>query len=137
MAASYGTLRHREVLSTVLEDISQVDMALEDETHTLTATDSASGSVFAYQGETLESNNFQGTLQALTTVSLTGETLTGKGKIALALYLGGEGPPTVQITLYRSNEKNCLAALDGKPLCLVRRSMAVALIETVRAIVLN
>ena len=137
MAASYDALRHQEVLPAALEDISQVDMTLEGETYTLTAADSADGPAFAYQGETLESNDFQSALQALTAVSFTDEAPTGKEEIALTLHLEGEGSPTVQIALYRFDGENCLATLDGKPLCLVERSAAVALIEAVHAIVLN
>lgn len=93
MAASYDALRHQEVLPAALEDISQVDMTLEGETYTLTAADSADGPAFAYQGETLESNDFQSALQALTAVSFTDEAPTGKEEIALTLHLEGEGSP--------------------------------------------
>ena len=137
MAASYDALRHQEVLPAALEDISQVDMTLEGETYTLTAADSADGSAFAYQGETLESSDFQSALQALTAVSFTDQAPTGKEEIALTLHLEREGSPTVQIALYRFDGENCLATLDGEPLCLVERSAAVALIEAVHAIVLN
>lgn len=137
MAASYDALRHQEVLPAALEDISQVDMTLEGETYTLTAADSADGPAFAYQGETLESSDFQSALQALTAVSFTDEAPTGKEEITLTLHLEGEGSPSVQIALYRFDGENCLATLDGKPLCLVDRSAAVALIEAVHAIVLN
>ena len=75
--------------------------------------------------------------QALTAVSFTDEAPTGKEEIALTLHLEREGSPTVQIALYRFDGENCLATLDGKPLCLVDRSAAVALIEAVHAIVLN
>ena len=137
MAASYDDLRHQEVLPAALEDISQVDVTLEGETYTLTAADGADGPAFAYQGETLESSDFQSALQALTAVSFTDEAPTGKEEIALTLHLEGEGSPTVQIALYRFDGENCLATVDGKPLCLVERSAAVALIEAVHAIVLS
>ena len=137
MAASYDDLRHQEVLPAALEDISQVDVTLEGETYTLTAADGADGPAFAYQGETLESTDFQSALQALTAVSFTDEAPTGKEEIALTLHLEREGSPTVQIALYRFDGENCLATLDGEPLCLVERSAAVSLIEAVHAIVLN
>ena len=137
MAASYDALRHQEVLPAALEDISQVDVTLEGETCTLTAADGADGPAFAYQGETLENTDFQSALQALTAVSFTDEAPTGKEEITLTLHLEGEGSPSVQIALYRFDGENCLATLDGKPLCLVDRSAAVALIEAVHAIVLN
>ena len=137
MAASYDDLRHQEVLPAALEDISQVDVTLEGEPYTLTAADGADGPAFAYQGETLESTDFQSALQALTAVSFTDEAPTGKEEIALTLHLEREGSPTVQIALYRFDGENCLATLDGEPLCLVERSAAVSLIEAVHAIVLN
>ena len=114
-----------------------MDVTLEGETYTLTAADGADGPAFAYQGETLESTDFQSALQALTAVSFTDEAPTGKEEITLTLHLEGEGSPSVQIALYRFDGENCLATLDGKPLCLVDRSAAVALIEAVHAIVLN
>ena len=90
MAASYDALRHQEVLPAALEDISQVDVTLEGETCTLTAADGADGPAFAYQGETLESTDFQSALQALTAVSFTDEAPTGKEEITLTLHLEGE-----------------------------------------------
>ena len=52
-----------------------------------------------------------------------------KEEIGMTVYLGNENYSKVQIELYRYDGSVCLAAVDGKPVSLIKRSQALDLIE--------
>lgn len=55
----------------------------------------------------------------------------------MTLSLDREDAGEIQIQLYRYDGEHCIAAVDGKSLCLVKRAAVVDLIEAVHAIVLD
>ena len=57
-------------------------------------------------------------------------------KPELTVYMENENWPKIEIKLYRYDGEYCLAAVDGEPVSLVKRSAAVDLMEAVRGIVL-
>lgn len=62
--------------------------------------------------------------------------LLGRREIAFTLRLGNENFPQVKVELYRKDGTYCLAVVDGKPLGLIERSLAVDLVEAVNEMVL-
>ena len=137
MACGYDDLRHPEVLPADFADISQLDISLEGADYTITSEGDSDERTYSYQEEELDIADLQSALEALTADSFTSEEPTQKEEISLTLHLGLEGEPTVTIDLYRYDGTNCLAVVDGEPVCLVARSAVVDLVEAVNAIVLN
>lgn len=137
MAASYNDLRHLEVLPATFEDIRQADISLEGSRYTLASEQDGKEQVWSYQGEELEIDGFRNALNALTADEFTTEKPSGKEEISLTLSLDREDAGESQIQLYRYDGEHCIAAVDGKSVCLVKRAAVVDLIEAVHAIVLD
>ena len=137
MACGYDDLRHPEVLPADFADISQMDISLEGKDYTITSAGDSDERTYSYQEEELDIADLQTALEALTADSFTSETPSQKEEISLTVHLDLEGAPTVTIDLYRYDGTNCLAVVDGEPVCLVSRSAVVDLVEAVNAIVLN
>lgn len=137
MACGYDDLRHPEVLPADFADISQLDISLEGADYTITSEGDSDERTYSYQEEELDIADLQSALEALTADSFTSEAPTQKEEISLTVHLDLEGEPTVTIDLYRYDGTNCLAVVDGEPVCLVARSAVVDLVEAVNAIVLN
>ena len=132
-AVSYNELRHQEVMSADFDDITQIDITLEDKEYTIQADDES----YYYNDEEIEIDDFKNALEALTADSFTDEQPAQKEEIALTLHLNNENYPQITIILYRYDGSYCLAEVDGETVSLVERSYVVDLIETVNAIVLN
>lgn len=132
-AVSYNELRHQEVMSADFDDITQIDITLEDKEYTIQADDEN----YYYNDEEIEIDDFKNALEALTADSFTDEQPAQKEEIALTLHLNNENYPQITIILYRYDGSYCLAEVDGETVSLVERSYVVDLIETVNAIVLN
>ena len=132
-AVSYNELRHQEVMSADFDDITQIDITLEDKEYTIQADDES----YYYNDEEIEIDDFKNALEALTADSFTDEQPAQKEEIALILHLNNENYSQITIILYRYDGSYCLAEVDGETVSLVERSYVVDLIETVNAIVLN
>ena len=76
-------------------------------------------------------------LSALSADSFTDEEPGDKLEIGLTLHLDTKEEASIQVDLYRYDGTNCLAVVDGEPVCLVARSSVMDLVEAVNAIVLN
>lgn len=139
MAASRDDLRHQEVLPAEFEDVSRIDVSLEGADHTITSQGEGEDRTFYYGEEALDISDLRTALTALKAEEdgFTDEQPSEREEIRLTVHLDLEGSPTVSIVLYRYDGSSCLAVVDGAPLCLVSRSSAVDLIESVNAIVLN
>ena len=137
IAAAYDDLRHPEVVPAEISDISQIDVTLDGADYTITAQGSDEDRVYLYQDGENDPQALDSALQALQADHFTDEEPTQKQEISLTLHLDLEGDPTVTIELYRYDGSDCLAVVDGQPVCLVARSSVVDLIEAVNAIVLN
>lgn len=152
-AASYNDLRHKEVLTASMEDITGLTFTMDGETYVLhngtagttedgeTAGDAgdeaASAEGWFYQGTEIDVTDLETALGALSADSFTKETPTGKEEIRFTAYLSNANFPKVEVVLYRYDGEYCLATVDGRTVSLVPRSQAVALMEAVNAIVLN
>ena len=141
-AVSYDDLRHKTLFWGDFEIVTQIDITLEGENHTLTYTvedpeDENSDYVWFFGEELLEIDAVQDALEALSADSFTDELPSKDEEIGLTLHLDNENFPTVEIRLYRYDGSACLAVVDGDPVSLVSRSSVMDLVEAVQAIVLN
>lgn len=137
MEASYDDLRHQEVFWGDFADVTQLDIELEGESHTITSTGSGEDRVYTYNDAEIDLTDIQTAVEALTADSFTTEAAAGQEEIALTLHLDNEDFPTVTIRLTRYDGSLCLAEVDGESVCLVSRSAAMDLVEAVQAIVLG
>lgn len=160
-AVSYNDLRHNEVFWADFDIVTQIDITLEGNEHMLISErNEDEDQVWYYQDETtaatteedsettdeteatedreeLDISDFRDALYAMTADSFTDELPTQVEEIGLKLHLDSENFPTVEIRLYRYDGTSCLAIVDGNPICLVSRTSAMELVETLQAIVLN
>lgn len=136
--ASDDDLRHREVLWADFDDVTRIDITLEEQEHTITAdVNEDEERIWLYQEEELDIGGLQSALEDLSADSFTDETPSDLEEIGLVVHLDNENFPEVEIRLYRYNGSLCLAVVDGEPVSLVARSAVMDLVEAVQAIVLN
>lgn len=140
-AASYDDLRHKEVFWGDSDILTQIDITLEGESHTLTSVSEEenddSDHVWYYGEEEVDIAELENELAGLTADSFTDEAASQKEEISLTLYLENENFPQVTIELYRYDGSYCLAVVDGESVSLVKRSDVMDFVEAVQAIVLN
>lgn len=139
-AAGYDDLRHREVFWGSFDLLTQIDVSLEGETHTLSYNTDAKDEdewFWSFGGEKTDISDLWNALTGLSAESFTGETPTEKEEISLTLYLDSDSFPRINIRLYRYNGSLCLASVNGETVSLVERSAVMDLVEAVQSIVLN
>lgn len=141
-AVSYDDLRHKTLFWGDFEIVTQIDITLEGENHTLTYAvenpeDEDSDYVWFFGEEVIEIDDVQDALETLSADSFTDELPSKDEEIGLTLHLDNENFPTVEVRLYRYDGTLCLAVVDGDPVSLVSRSSVMDLVEAVQTIVLN
>jgi len=140
-AVSYNDLRHAEVFYGQFDQVTQIDVTLEEQTHSLILTaneeDEDAEPVWMYNEQEVDLSALQTALTALTADSFTDETGSQKEELSLTLHLDNEHFSQITIQLYRYDGSLCLAVVDSEPVSLVSRSAAMDLVETIQAIVLN
>ncbi len=137
MDVSYNDLRHQEVIWADFEDISGVEISLEGAEYELIVKEKNKESIWYYQDDKIDTDDFWNALNALSASEFTEEEPTDKEEISLTLQIDSENQPEVEIELYRYDGNKCLEVVDGEPVSLVNRGYVVDLIEAVNAIVLN
>lgn len=138
MAMTYDSLRHSELFWADSDDITQIDISLEDAVYTITSEkEEDSDRVYYYQGEELETSGLFSSLKGITAESFTDESPSQKAEISFTIYLADENFPEVSLVLYRYDAESCIATVDGEPTAFVARADVVDLIEAVYAIVLK
>ena len=136
MAASYNDLRHTEVFTASFEDVTSIEISLDNSVYTITSQGDGDKKTFYYGEEEVSVEDLQSTLEDMNASSFTEETPSQKEEIALTLNLDNQAHPQVKIALYRHDGEQCLAVIDGQSVSLVPRSDVVDLIEAVYALVL-
>lgn len=138
-AAGYNDLRHGSIFHGDLGIITQIDVSLEGETHTLVAGDAAEDEevVWYYSDTQIDITDFETALIALTADSFTDEVPQAVEEISFVLHLKNENVSQMSVGLYRYDGSFCIAVVDGEPFALVDRSTVVDLIESIQTIVLN
>lgn len=104
--------------------------------YTFTSEERDEEQIWYYQEEETEISDLRTAFAYLEADRFTEEQPDGKEEISLTVYLENENWPKIEIKLYRYDGEYCLAAVDGEPVSLVKRSAAVDLMEAVRGIVL-
>lgn len=137
MEVSYDEMRHQEIFWADFDNVTQVDISLENQTYTLTSEEEKEETVWFYGEEEIAVDDFRMALTALTATEFKNEENGGKEEISLTLHLNDEDDPTVHIALYRWDGASCMAVVDGKPTAFMTRSKVVDLMEAVNAIVLK
>lgn len=137
MAASYDDLRHQEVFSGDFAEVVQIDISLDGKSYTITSQEEDDTLVYYYNEEKLDIYDLKSALNTIYAEKFTSEKPDQKQEIVMTLSLDNEIFPQVTIAFYRYDGTDCLAVVDGEPMCLVRRSDVVDVIEAVNAIVLN
>lgn len=137
-SVSYDDLRHKEIFWADFDLVTQMDIELENETHTLTMQKNEDEeNVWYYEETQIDTANLQTALEALTADSFTDEAAEQKEEIDITLHLDHESFSEVHLQLYRYDGSYCLAVVDGESIALVERSLVVDLIETVQTIILD
>lgn len=140
LAASYDDLRHRDIFTADFDAVTQIQVTLEGKTYVITAEPSeedGEDTAYIWNDEKIDITSFRTCLKLLTVDNFTEETPTQKEEISFVFTLDNENYPTVSLKLYRRDGTFCLAVLDGKPLCLVSRTLVMNLTEAVYSIVLG
>lgn len=134
--ASYNDLRHSEVIPAEFEDISKMEVTLEGKTYTITSEEKKGEYIYSYKNKELDISQLQSAAEALKAYSFTDQEPDGEEEISMTLYLDDENETKIQVKLYRYDGTYCLAEVDKKTVALVKRSLAVDLIEAINSIVL-
>lgn len=93
-AASYDDLRHKEVFWGDFDSITQIEVVLEGETHTLTTeTDEKDKTIWYYEENELDTSDLSATLSALTADTFTKKAPEQKEELSLTLTLDNENVP--------------------------------------------
>lgn len=137
MKCSYNDLCHQELLSADKDEISQIDVKLDGQSYTITSKKKGSDRIYYYGEEELSSDDLITAITALKSDQFTEENPDQKEEIRLTIHLDRNPQKEVSIVLYRYDGSTCLAEVDGKPVSLVDRSLAMKVTEAVYAIVLN
>lgn len=137
MAASYHELRYQEILPVEFENIYQADITLEGKKYTLTSKKKENETVWYYNDEEVEIDDFKRALTSLKASDFEEEQPEGKEEISLTLYLENDNYPKIQLELYRHDGSSCIVVLDKEPVSHVERSYVVDLAEAVYEIVLD
>lgn len=137
MEASYNDLRHQQVFWGDFEDVTQIDVTLEEVSHTITSEKKNGERVYSYNDAEIDLTDFTSALEGLTADRFADGETAGQEEISLTLHLDNENFPTVSIRITRYDGELCLVEVDGETVSLVSRSEAMDLVEAVQTIVLG
>lgn len=141
-SVDYNDLRHKELFWGDWETVTQIDVRLEDQTHTFFRKDIHSDTqddeeLWYWKDTQTDMQSIQTALYALTAHTFSDSPPEGKVEICLTLHLSDENFSTVELCLYRYDGTSCLATLDGETIGLLSRSAVMDLVESIQAIVLG
>lgn len=137
MKASYNDLHHQQVFWGDFEDVTRIDVTLEDASHTITSKKKDGERVYSYNDAEIDLTDFTTALEGLTADRFADGETAGQEEISLTLHLDNENFPTVSIRITRYDGELCLVEVDGETVSLVSRSEAMDLVEAVQTIVLG
>lgn len=135
--AAASDLRHDEIFWAEFDSITQLEVTLEGETHTITADGKEEDITYKCGDKEIEITDLKSALTDLEVDQYTKEEPTGKEEIRLTIQLDHETVSQIELIFYRCDGSTCLACVDGEPTALVSRSQVVDLMEAVNKIVLE
>ena len=119
------------------EDVTQIDLALEDASHTITSEKKDGERVYSYNDAEIDLTDFAAALEALIANRFEDGETARQEEISLPLHLDNENFPTVSSRITRYAGELCLVEVDGESVSPVSRSEAMDLVEAVQTIVLG
>ena len=137
MQASYNDLRHHEIITAELTDITQFDFTLDGSTCSILTKEEDGVWSCYYEDKNVVASDLSGAITSLSVSEFTSVSPTEKEEIHFIAYLDNETFPQIEVAFYRHNGESCLAVVDGETLGLVSRSSVVDLIEAVNSIILG
>lgn len=137
MAASYEDLRHDEVFWADSSLITEMEITLEGETHTLSSKVEDDTRTWYFKDKEIDVSNLKTALKTIKATTFTDEEAKQKEEISLTLYLDNTDFPQVKIQFYRYDGTGCLAVVDGESVSFVERAAVMELVEAALAIVLE
>ena len=138
MAASYNDLRHAEVISVDVTEMTAIYATVDGKTYEFTSeTDEDGNQTWYYNGEETDITDISDALADVAAEEFTDDEADGTLELALVICLDDENFPQVSIELYRHDSSTCLAVVNDSSLSYVSRSSVVDLAEAVNAIVLG
>ena len=137
----YADLKPEDVLLMDWDQVSSVDITLDEETYTIrisstTSTDEDGNEVqevtYTLDGEEIDGDSI---LNALDDLDSTGYASGSPGEnpeeIRFVIHQNHKTFPEVELVFYRYNSTSCMVTLNGEPTVFVNREDVVSLVETV------
>ena len=137
----YADLKPEDALLMDWDQVSSVDITLDEETYTIrisstTSTDEDGNEVqevtYTLDGEEIDGDSI---LNALDDLDSTGYATESPGEnpeeIRFVIHQDHQTFPEVELVFYRYNSTSCMMTLNGEPTVLVNREDVVSLVETV------
>lgn len=144
---TYEDLKPTDVLLMDWEDVTSVDIVLDEQTYTLirttqTETDEDGNEtqtvVYTLNGEEVDGDAITQLLDGMTYTGYAGTGVPETGEeIRFVIHRNHPTFPEVELSFYRYNSSDCLTVLNGEPTVYVSREDVVALVETVNGEVLD
>ncbi len=140
LACGYDDLRHKEVFTADVDQITSMEVELEGAAYVFTTgpdPEDEDAILWFYEEQEIDMELVKADLEDLTALEFTQEPPSGQQEIKLTIHLDHEYFPQIEIVLYRYDGANCLATVDGESFALISRANMVDLTESVNAIILN
>ncbi len=134
MAASYNDLRHEEIVNASFDNISAITVTLDGETYEITSKGKSGKYTYYYDDEEVDLTNLKTAVTDLTADKFTSKEAEKKEEIAFTFTI--DNGKQIELTLYRYDGEQCIAALDGESIALVDRASVVDIIESINEIIL-
>lgn len=138
---TYADLKPEDVLLMDWDQVSSVDIVLDEETYTIrisstTSTDEDGNEVqevtYTLDGEEIDGDSILNALDALdSTGYASGSPGENPEEIRFIIHQNHQTFPEVELVFYRYNSTSCMVTLNGEPTVLVNREDVVSLVETV------
>ena len=138
-ACGYNDLRHQQVFSGDFAQAVEFTVSVEDKTAVFTyeTRDDEKEPAWYFEDTKVDLSDVQTALENLTADEFTTTAPVDKQELSMTVKLDREGENEITISLYRQDGTQSLARVNGKSLCYLPRSQAVALIEALNAILLG
>ena len=138
-ACGYNDLRHQQVFSGDFAQAVEFTVSVEDKTAVFTyeTRDDEKKPAWYFEDTKVDLSDVQTALENLTADEFTTTAPVDKQELSMTVKLDREGENEITISLYRQDGTQSLARVNGKSLCYLPRSQAVALIEALNAILLG
>ena len=150
VSASTDDLRHAAIFTADFEEVTAMEITLDDETYTFTKQaeededdkksdddDEEDEVTWLWDETEFDASSIQSALEAVKASEFTDDKAGSTMELRVKLTLDNESFPSLTLTFYRNGGENCLATVDGETVAYVPRSQVVSLAEAIRTITLG